>query len=437
MSIKENIKAILPDFILNIIRSLRSLYQKVALLTKYNIIIPLIHKHSLAKIRNKKAIKCVFLALDENIWKYEGLYRLMRKDSHFEPIILVCPIVNYGKDNMIYKMNNCYNYFKNNGYNVVLSYNQTSDTYVDLRKDLNPDIIFYTNPYKGLIDDRYYVDKFPDILSAYVPYSSQESIPSTAGYNLDSHNRFWRCYAVSPYHKGYSKKWAFNKGKNVVVSGYPQIESFINKDYIPSTDCWKELDSVKKRIIWAPHHTLEAAGVVNYSTFLKYADFMLDMAAKYKEKVQWVFKPHPHLYNKLLLLWGRDKTEEYYRQWKDMDNTSFVDSGYIDLFLTSDAMIHDSGSFVVEYLYVNKPVLRPTNGIPFHSLYNEYGLECLDNYYLAESENDIEQFIQMIIAEEDPLKEKRSAFIQAKLLPKGSKTPSQIILDDILSHIQK
>lgn len=437
MTFKENIKAILPDNLYNILRGIRRFYIKINNYILYNYIIPYRHKISLGKIQDKNKIKCVFLALDENIWKYDGVYRLMLQNPDFEPMILVCPIVNYGYENMIYKMSNCYNYFKTKGYNVINSYDSTKDTYIDLRKDLKPDIIFYTNPYKGLIDDRYYVDKFPDILSAYIPYSSQESIPSTEGYNLDSHNRFWRIYAVSPYHKGYSANMAINKGKNVIVTGYPQIELFIDKNYIPLNNCWKESNSPKKRIIWAPHHTLQAAGVVNYSTFLKYADFMLEMADKYKDKVQWVFKPHPHLYNKLCILWGKDKASEYYDKWKNKSNTSFIDSGYVDLFLTSDAMIHDSGSFVVEYLYVNKPVLRPLNEISLNELYNEYGLECLNNYYLAKSQIDIEQFIKMIIAEEDPLKEKRTQFITKTLYPQESKIPSELIFEDIISNIRK
>ena len=145
MSLKTKIKACLPASILNIIYLFRKSNSNFSKYITYNYVIPYKHQRSLQKLKKKNPIRCVFLALDENIWKYDGLYRLMQKDTNFEPIILVCPIVNYGYDNMIYKMNNCYNYYKNKGYHVILSYNKTSDIYVDLRKDLNPDIIFYTN----------------------------------------------------------------------------------------------------------------------------------------------------------------------------------------------------------------------------------------------------------------------------------------------------
>lgn len=431
---KTYIRKFTPEFIINLFRYIRN--KKKVLL--YNYFIPQKQINALKKLANKeKPIRCVFLALFDSVWKYDGVYRLMQKDPRFEPIILVCPIVNYGYDNMIKRMNECYDFLKNKGYYVIKSYDQEKDLYLDLSKDLYPDILFYTNPYKGLIDDRYYIDRFPNILTVYIPYCAQEGIPEAMDYNLDSHNRFWRYYTLTDYHKSYSKQLAINKGRNVKVTGYPQIEKFLCNDYIPCDKCWKQNKTKKKRIIWSPHHTLEAVRSVDYSTFLKYYDFMQKMVEKYKEQVQWVFKPHPLLRNKLDLLWGKDKTDNYYDFWETNDNTSFVNGDYVDLFLSSDAMIHDCGSFVYEYLLVNKPVLRPLNNIPLNQLYNQFALDCLDNYYFAKSENEIEQFIKMVITEDDPKKEQRTDFLKNKVIGDRKMTPSQMIVEDILTSIKE
>ena len=160
---------------------------------------------------------------------------------------------------------------------------------------------------------------------------------------------------------------------------------------------------------------------------------MLEMAKRYSDKVQFVFKPHPLLKNKLCELWGSEKTETYYDQWANMENTTIVEGEYVDLFLSSDAMIHDSGSFLIEYLYVNKPVMRTLNDIPLESMYNQFALNCLDQYYKARCEQDIEQFIQNVINGIDPLKAQRTKFIHEALMPNGS--PSQNIIDDILDSI--
>lgn len=389
--------------------------------------------NALSALNGKEHIRCVFFALFEEVWKYDNVYQLMVKHPRFEPIILVCPIVNYGRNNMLYRMEQCYSYFQKKGYNTIRAYNESTDTYVDVRKNLSPDIIFYTNPYEGLIDDRYFITKYTDILTAYVPYYYNEGIGYEVAYNNKFQNLLWRRYVESPFHKRLSQKYGRNKGRNSVVVGYPGIEGLIwpTKDKKPIV--WKNKANNTKRIIWAPHHTLNAVGTCNYSCFMQYYDFMIKMAIKYAEKVQIAFKPHPLLRNKLYQQWGKERTDSYYSQWENMPNTILKEGEYTDLFLSSDAMIHDSGSFLIEYLYVNKPVLRTLNDIPLEKLYNPFALKCLEQYYLALTEKDIEQFIQNVINGVDPLKEQRTKFVNEVLMPKGS--PSQNIIDDILYSI--
>ena len=235
-------------------------------------------------------------------------------------------------------------------------------------------------------------------------------------------------------HRDYARNASRCKGRNVVATGYPAIEGLID-GHEPSFDAWKIKDKEIKRIIWAPHHTIEPVGNFSYSCFMDYADFMLDMADKYKEEVQFVFRPHPHLRKKLDLMWGKEKTDAYYSRWQKGTNTAFVEGGYEDLFLSSDAMIHDSGSFTVEYLFVNKPVMRTMNRIPLEEQFNDFTLKCLKNYYLANTHQQVEGFIVDVISGRDPLKEQRTAFVNDVLMPNG--IPSQSILDDILDSIDR
>lgn len=432
MTITRLLKRLLPSRIWKVPSKLKLLLHRFEILN----ILPRYQKKALKKLKSKKRIKCVFLALFNNNWKYDKLYQIMLKDDRFEPVILVCPIVNYGRKNMISRMNDCFTYFKSKGYHPIKSYNEDTDTYIDLIRDLNPDIIFYTNPYKGLIDDRYYIDRFPQKLTIYVPYSMQEGKDDDAKYNQNFHNRLWRYYTISDLHKQYSQRLAMNKARNVFVTGYPGIEYLIDKGYKPSTDCWKIESAKLKKIIWAPHHTLESTGNINYSTFLQYCDFMLKMVEKYKDLVQWVFKPHPLLINKLYLLWGKEKTDEYYLKWVNGGNTNYVDGDYIDLFLTSDAILHDSGSFLAEYLYTGKPAMRPMKkGIKLEDTYSSFGLSCIDHYYKAYNAQDIENFIKMVIAGGDPMKEQRTKFVKEFLMPKQG-MPSENILNDINDSIE-
>lgn len=386
-----------------------------------------LQRRALAKLQGKDVINCVFFALFPSIWKYDRVYRLMEHNKRFNPIILVCPVVNYGKENMIEQMNNCYSFFYEKGYNVIKSF--SDNTYVDV-KNLDADILFYTNPYDGLIDQKYYITNYLDKLTVYVPYFINCSNIKGFSNNLLLHNLVWRKYAETEYEIELAREQQVRHGENVVNVGYPGIESLIDKTYIIQTNPWKL--NKQKRIIWAPHHTIEGGGN-GHTCFLKYCHTMLDFAKKYQQDIQIVFKPHPILRRKLDNIWGKEKTDAYYSLWDSLPNTSLNEGDYIDLFLTSDAMIHDSGSFIVEYLYVNKPVMRTVSDIPLSSFMNRFGLECLDVYYMANNEKDIELFIQNVINNVDPLRQQRERFVNNVLMPKGS--PSQNIIDDIIDSI--
>lgn len=388
-------------------------------------------KEAVKRKKNKYPLRCAFLVIDDSIWKCDAIYRHMEMDEHFDPMIIVCPIVNRGREFMLEKMQSCYNMFKSKGYNVIKSYNQLTDEYIEF-KEFDIDILFYTNPYKGLIDNRYYVNKYKDILTVYIPYYINGTNDNEMAYNQPIHNLCWRYYVESPIHKYLAEKFSFAKGKNVVISGYPGIEDFINPDYIP-TDSWKVKENKLKRIIWAPHQSIEISGSVNYSTFLQYAEFMLEMAEKYKEKVQFAFKPHPLLKNRLYAKWGKEKTDAYYQRWNSMPNTMISDSDYHDLFITSDALIHDCGSFTIEYLYLDKPVMRLMNGLDPKSMFGDFGMACISQHYLAYKREDIENFIVNVINNKDSKHEERRDFIKSNLY--SEILPSKLIINDILKSI--
>lgn len=392
------------------------------------------HKKNLERIKGKEKVSVAFFALQRSVWKYDYLYRLMVDHPKFEPVIIVCPIVNYGMENMLIEMRMCYDFFSSRNYKVRMAYNPETQEYLDIKKEINPDIIFYTNPYKGLIDNRYYITEFSDVLTCYVSYNYGNSCLYDMFHNLPLHNLVWRFYAETEEHRKYSQEYADNKGQNIIVTGYPGIDAFIDSQYTAS-DVWKIKDSSVKRIIWAPHHTIDEKDRLSYSCFLRYANFMFEVAKKYEDLIQIAFKPHPLLRVKLNRYWGEDKTTQYYESWGKLPNCFLVDNDYIDLFLTSDAMIHDSGSFITEYLYTKKPVLRTDNGRDLSKEFNPFALNCLSMYYYAYSESDIEEFVRNVINGDDILRDKRNLFYKEKLLPPNNQLASCNILEDLLSNI--
>lgn len=386
-----------------------------------------------SQISHKEKIKVAFFATFASVWKYEYLYRLLEKHPRFDPIIIICPVINFGYDNMIITMNECYKRFSI-GYNCIKSYDTETQKYLDVRNEINPDIIFFTSPYKDLVDSRYYIDQFLDKLTCYVSYGFNESNLYGMFYNLEIHNLVWKLYAETKYHLHYSQKYAYNKGINARLSGYPGIDIFLDKTY-KYKDIWKIKDRNIKRIIWAPHHTFNPSEELHYSCFLELQELMLQLAKKYKNKIQIAFKPHPLLKVKLEKYWGKEKTDQYYKEWESLPNGIYINGDYIDLFLSSDAIIHESGSFIAEYLYTLKPAMHTTKSDEVYNEFNDFGKACLDVYYHGRTAKDIEDFIVNVIKEYDPLQQKRLEFYKKNLTPPNNKFASENILNDLINSL--
>ena len=166
---------------------------------------------------------------------------------------------------------------------------------------------------------------------------------------------------------------------------------------------------------------------------------MLELAEKYKDKVQFVFKPHPLLKNNLYQhpVWGKDRTDAYYETWANGENMAIAEGEYIDLFNSSDAMINDSASFTFEYLYMNKPCLFLSN-YDRQKDANVAALKAYDSWYHATTETEIEKFIEdVVIAGKDMMKDKRKAFYEEVLLPPNGKSVAENILDDIVNELRR
>lgn len=427
-TLKKIIASIFPKSIIDSIKLLPVYYDIKCIQSK--------QKSVLNTIRKKEKIRVVFFLIFDSVWKYEGVYHLMLNSKQFEPIVVVCPYMKSDESTMFREMNKAYSTFKEKGYNVINSYNEKKNEWLDVKKILNPDIVFFSNPHK-LTKDEYYINHYTDRLTCYVPYNFGNSHLYQMMHNQLFHNYLWRLFAETPTHKEFSVKYAINKGKNVKVTGFPGTDVFLDKNYKPQ-NCWKHKSSNIKRIIWAPHHTIDNnTSFLSYSSFLIYSEYMLKLTDRFDGKIQIAFKPHPLLFNRLSeeSCWGKEKTLLYYSCWKDLKYGQLVDGDYVDLFLTSDAMMHDSGSFLIEYLYTGKPVLYLDRDEKITERMNTFGIRAFNQHYHAKNESDIENFIESLLNNEDIKKTDREKFLITELLPPNQKSASENLLDEIVKEL--
>lgn len=356
------------------------------------------HIKFISNLKDKTRVKVVFFVLHESTWKVDSVFQNMLQDEFFEPIILVCPYVVYGEERMFSDMHKTYKYFIDKSYPVISSYDEKSKHWLDL-KEISPDIVFFTNPH-NLTRREYYEDAYLNYLSCYVPYHHEVGSygGDIAQYGGEFQAALWLFFSShNDSRKQFLNHFPQKKENNYVV-GYPAMQELLEKLKTKPNDPWVSNDT-RVRIIWAPHHSIDMDRVLPYSSFLIYAQYMLYLVEKYNEQVIWSFKPHPILKSKLYIHpdWGKEKTDQYFSFWENGNNTQLDLSEYFDLFACSDAMIHDCGSFLAEYLYTQKPVLYLLNKGNDGGFYNDFGKKALQQCSHGRSESDIENFIKELI----------------------------------------
>jgi len=201
-------------------------------------------------VSNGKKIKVIFLLMDIPLWKTDSLYKRLEKDPRYEVIIVAIPRTNHPE--MIIHVDEVYEHFKKLRYNIVSSWDKKNKLWLDLYKDIQPDIVFITNPHK-LTLPQYYIKKLMGKLTCYVPYFEQICDDYSLHFNNDTVNYCWRVFQINELHKKISKEYAVASGKNVLVTGYPAMEPFYDKEY-ELAQAWR--DNNKKKIIIAPHHSI-------------------------------------------------------------------------------------------------------------------------------------------------------------------------------------
>ena len=387
-------------------------------------------------LKNKPKITVAFFLQSPSVWKYDRLYWLFEHSERFEPVIVLCPFnvhLNYDRNEMRSVMLQSEDFVKKRGYRYFQTFDYDKNKWKNVRKLLNPDVIFYTKPYKDTLP-QYHIYRFGEKLNCYIMYGTCCIDIYRTNFNLPFHNLLWRYFVENEYHIGYSREYQTCGGTNTVVSGSLGMEPLMLPDYNP-VDVWKPQSVRKKRIIWAPHHTVDY--LFNFSNFFAYCDFMFELAEKYKDDIQIAFKPHPVLKFKLINIWGAERTEAYYQRWRDLPNGQLEEGYYADLFLTSDAMIHDCASFTAEYLYTKKPTMFIVKDEHTADHWNSFGQKCFDLHYHAHQPSDVEAYIKdVVIGGNDPKADERSDFYRNYLYPKDGVMPSQKIVDTIMSVLE-
>ena len=343
----------------------------------------------LKSLKFKNKISVIFLVNHISQWKYQTLFEIFNNSDKYNVNVIFIPDENYNSNyHNEYLFNK--NEFKKKNINLVSSYDNSSKLWKNLNFLFKPDIVFYS---RTLLKSKfkYSIYDFKNSLNCYAPYSLFIDKNDKLQCGTTFHKLLWKQFL--PFKENFKIAKSNYDAKNVVITDYIGCDFFKIKSH--SHTIWK--NKSHKKIILAPHHTIEFDNKKNYfSTFLKLSDDFINLSIKYKNMIDFCFKPHPALKEKLYSHndWGFKKTNDYYNFWSNGSNTILSEGDYHDLFVESDALILDSVSFTAEYLYLNKPYcFLIKDNFDYNSSLNEIGKKIFKILIKSNNINSIEKFI--------------------------------------------
>lgn len=371
----------------------------------------------LQKKFGKQKIKVGFLINDQAKWQFQSLYEELDKSNFFEPVVLVTELIlaHQGKKIFYKTIEDCFNFFKSKKLNVRYVYDRQNKRYLD-PSTFDVDILFYQQPWE--LDKSQMpscVSKFA--LTCYVPYGLH-LVEFDGSYMKHFHQLLWLMFVENDGQIQRFSRLVKQKVTNCKIVGYPKLDAYFEN--AEKTSLQKE----KPLIIYAPHHSFEA-NILECATFQHNGLKILDIAKKYKDQIDWVFKPHPRFKTAVVLnnIMTESEIEDYYSAWRNIG--TIYDSGdYIGIFRQSDGMITDCISFLGEYLPSGKPL--------FHLLaekqpFNEFAKSFIDAYYKIYDAEELDNNLQKVIIEQKDEKiNERLAKIDL-LFDKNEKASAKIV----------
>jgi hypothetical protein len=371
------------------------------------------------KLAQKQAITVLFVCHMPQLWSmFESIYYAMMEVLDFNAIVVALPYSHPTLPEGQYKDDGTFEYLKERGINVIRGYDKEREEWLE-PTSIDPDYVFFQQPYP-LLSPMWSVEKISMIARigyvSYGPQLSKGGLERTT--NPEGFFRYVRLFFMDCDFdraaldmKFKDRNW-FNK-ERVFVTGNPALD-YLAKNGELCGRVWKRgMRKDVKRILWTPRWcTWEGT-----CHFFDYKDYFSEFC-KTHQAVDFVFRPHPLCFQNFLKT-GEMSVEELESMKASYENSAnmVIDSipCYEDTFLTSDFLISDHSSMLVEYIATGKPIIY-THRV---DLFNEYGRSLSKGMYWVKTTKELDKTISMLLSGEDPLREKRAELINSLLfMPK-------------------
>lgn len=362
---------------------------------------------------NNQPIHIVFVCHMPSLWSmFDSIYKSAVNDQNFKVTVVALPYRHISLPQGQYKDDGIFEYLNEKKINVIHGYDKDNDAWLN-PDTIKPDYVFYQTPYR-IFPDEWSVERLS--MSARVCYLSYGTCLFRGEVDEIVHPTDFLKYTKLFFMENNDTKIFFeNKFKlckffnieNIFLTGHPKIDSIKNNNDINGS-VWKcEKQKNIKRILWTPRwRTSEGT-----CHFFDYKDLFFDFCEKHKE-VDFVFRPHPLSLQNFIKTgeFSANDVEKMESMYEKSPNMSLDRSGdYVDTFLTSDVLVSDISSMLLEYFVTGKPIIY-THRV---DVFNEFGTKLSAGFYWVKNVKELNEVLEMLISGSDPLKEKREALIKS------------------------
>ena len=359
--------------------------------SEYSSMIDQILSLTVEDLKRKDKIKIGFVVYDPAMWSGDALYRMFERSERFEPTLFLCLRMDETSSLIADVYHKGLELFKGKGINIIGVDNHET-------KIPKQDVLFYLTPYFNHLPKAFRLGRLkPDTLLTYLPYGLNVSLWAIKDFRINYLTlktfvctKELRDRLINHNHLDPSR---------LTYSGHPKMDIFLSNERTALQYEWKTVQPDAIKIIWAPHWSVGEVGILGFSTFKQNYKFLFEYAKAHPE-TSWVFKPHPQLLYSAVqsrLFPTEDAFKEYMAAWDSLPNARVATGGYYQsIFASSDGMILDSGSFIAEYQFVQKPMLFLTRPTTKH---NRLGNAILEANYTVDGGdlNGIKHFIEDVL----------------------------------------
>ncbi|MFN7154911.1 MAG: methyltransferase domain-containing protein [Acidovorax sp.] len=270
----------------------------------------------------------------------------------------------------------------------------------------------------------------------YVPYGLEMGGGAwncKAQFDTDVQRGAWRVYSRSERHRQMFGKHCASGNGHVVVTGHPKFDGEDAPEPSSAARGWLEEAAGRKIVLWTPHFSV--AGAPAWSTYNAYGNFILD-AFERQPDLFLLVRPHPMLFSAIRQASpdGPSRESAFRERMAAMPNGALDElPSHTDAFGVSHALMADVGSFLLEYLPQDKPMLylELQGGIGM----NEDG-ELVEALHVARSGQDIAAFLDMVALGND-LRAAQRQLATRQFLYRLDKKAGERICQDIVEGVYR